>query len=58
LGLSLLDSLLFDFLYSHWHSEDPFWKVNKSFFFQKILFVLENFENQIIEIVEVFEKDT
>jgi hypothetical protein len=28
------------------------------FFFQKILFILENIENQIIEIVEVFEQDT
>jgi hypothetical protein len=32
--------------------------VNTKFFFQKILFVLENIENQIIEIVEVFGKDT
>jgi hypothetical protein len=32
--------------------------VNKNFLFQKILFVLEKNENQIIEIVEVFEQDT
>jgi hypothetical protein len=32
--------------------------VNKKFFFQKILFVFGNIENQIIEIVEVIEKDT
>jgi hypothetical protein len=32
--------------------------VDKKFFLQKILFILENIENQIIEIVEVFEKDT
>jgi hypothetical protein len=32
--------------------------VNKKFFFQNILFVLENIENQLIAIIEVFEKDT
>jgi hypothetical protein len=51
-------SLVFDYLYSHCHSVGPFLKVNNKFFFQKILFVLENIENQIIEIVEVFAKDT
>jgi hypothetical protein len=32
--------------------------VNNKFFFQKLFLSLENIENQIIEIVEVFEKDT
>jgi hypothetical protein len=33
-------------------------KSEQQVFLSKILFVLENFQNQIIEIIEVFEKET
>jgi hypothetical protein len=32
-------------------------KSRKKVFLSKILLILENFENQIIEIIEVFEKE-